>query len=864
MQFRRFSWRSLSLLSGLLLLLLSPPGESAGFPVRKIDLSTPADQLPYELKCLKSVRGGAPLVSGNKLADIDGDGNPELLSFFSDLVQDRFYRSTLLVYSDPLRQEFLSQYNGKYEWARIWDCFCLDVAGGPGEEAILLKVIADTVLFEIVSYDSACQFADTFFVPAAIGTGLKLGGEWHDINVHPLAAIDVNGDGIKDLIYIRSAKPDSAFARGIVAYDLKKGEQIWFYPTADAVGGPNFHVIPRPDTSPCFAFNTMSCGNLYAANGMDSRHAYAAAIDINGSELWRYTIGGEFFYPGSLPLDVNNDGIEEMCATVQTDIDSSESKLFIQCYDAFTGAKLLCSDSVTGSSTSSITRLTDSLTGVDCIFWSVVVGDSPRTYRLDKRLKITEGVLGTPVGFGVDLTKLDLNGDGHSEIIGRTYDGKLIVLDQGFSLLASAELNGTLRIFDRDGQKFLFMDNGVFKWDVLAMQKRGLVALAFTRYKVWFEVIAAALLALGIFHLGRAVVILRVSALGLPSLDKINAMVLVLDRKGRVIYVNSNPLVMKLLGNDFRRRQIYGDTALARFPGVVESIRKSYNDPLLPLQERFDIGDENGEAKIELVIYPRIDKSNTFLGKILVAEDVTGKIGWERKAVMGEAAQRWVHKLKGSMATARLFLENLREDPRVAKSIAEDRIVSQYLSSIGAQIDDTAETAGKILRFARITKPELISDCINRIVDKAVSPYLATVPGGVTVAKKQQADLPAVKIDPEQMVEVLDNLLSNAVRAVAAGGKVTIHTRLATDLHNGKSMNNVELIVEDTGIGIDAADIDRVFLPGFSRSAGGTGIGLAVVKEIVDNHGGQVFVESEVGKGSRLTVRLPVEDKNHG
>jgi PAS domain S-box-containing protein len=118
-------------------------------------------------------------------------------------------------------------------------------------------------------------------------------------------------------------------------------------------------------------------------------------------------------------------------------------------------------------------------------------------------------------------------------------------------------------------------------------------------------------------------------------------------------------------------------------------------------------------------------------------------------------------------------------------------------------------------------------------------------------------DLPIVMADAEQLKHIIRNLLHNAVKFNKEGGRVTVDARPI----NG----SVEVCVEDTGIGISRENLDRIFErfyqvdPGLTRHYGGTGMGLAIVKEIVEAHGGKVTVESEVGKGSRFCFTLPIE-----
>jgi signal transduction histidine kinase len=116
------------------------------------------------------------------------------------------------------------------------------------------------------------------------------------------------------------------------------------------------------------------------------------------------------------------------------------------------------------------------------------------------------------------------------------------------------------------------------------------------------------------------------------------------------------------------------------------------------------------------------------------------------------------------------------------------------------------------------------------------------------------SDLPNVKADRLQILQVLTNLVVNAVQAMPGGGKLTISTTAG----NG----TVELVVKDSGIGIDGSIIDNIFNPFFTTKdvSEGTGLGLSVVHGIVTAHQGTISVESESGRGSSFTIRLPVDE----
>jgi signal transduction histidine kinase len=127
---------------------------------------------------------------------------------------------------------------------------------------------------------------------------------------------------------------------------------------------------------------------------------------------------------------------------------------------------------------------------------------------------------------------------------------------------------------------------------------------------------------------------------------------------------------------------------------------------------------------------------------------------------------------------------------------------------------------------------------------------------GVTLADDLPGDLPPVFADRERVHQVLFNLLDNAVRFTPIGGRVTV----TASPHNG----SIDVAVADTGPGISAEDLSRVFERFYrvdesrSRDDGGTGIGLAIARSVVEAHGGRIWADSEPGRGSTFTFELPV------
>ena len=111
-----------------------------------------------------------------------------------------------------------------------------------------------------------------------------------------------------------------------------------------------------------------------------------------------------------------------------------------------------------------------------------------------------------------------------------------------------------------------------------------------------------------------------------------------------------------------------------------------------------------------------------------------------------------------------------------------------------------------------------------------------------------------VQADPDQMQQVLLNIIVNALHAMPQGGELKVATRLI------KAEGVVEVAVSDNGRGIAEADVEKIFEPFFTTKTSGTGLGLAICRNIVESHRGTVDVESAPGQGTTFRIRLPLEN----
>ncbi len=185
------------------------------------------------------------------------------------------------------------------------------------------------------------------------------------------------------------------------------------------------------------------------------------------------------------------------------------------------------------------------------------------------------------------------------------------------------------------------------------------------------------------------------------------------------------------------------------------------------------------------------------------------------------------------------------------KLTPEERL--EFMREIDAETDRIKEIVKNLIDFSRPKERDLSVAGINSIVEKTLKFLQNTIDiSGIETTVDLQADLPPVHVDPNRIQQVLVNLVMNAIHALSPGGRLSICTRRSSD-------DAVEVSVRDTGRGIPPEFLPHIFDPFFTtKEEGGTGLGLWLSYGIIKNHGGDIRVESEVGRGSAFTVELPI------
>jgi signal transduction histidine kinase len=222
----------------------------------------------------------------------------------------------------------------------------------------------------------------------------------------------------------------------------------------------------------------------------------------------------------------------------------------------------------------------------------------------------------------------------------------------------------------------------------------------------------------------------------------------------------------------------------------------------------------------------------------------------DRLAFLGSLASGLAHEIKNPLSTMTITLGLLREDFEDAESQRERRVLRkvQLLESEVVRLEKILQD---FLQFAggHAVRPELVDP--NLLVGDLLEFFEPSCrDAGLSLRRQFSPSLPQVLVDRELIKQALLNLLTNARQAMPDGGELMVHTSTTGD--------RVRIDVVDTGVGIPPEALDRIFEVYFSTKASGTGLGLPTVRRILLEHGGDVEVDSEVGRGTCVSVFLPV------
>jgi signal transduction histidine kinase len=231
-----------------------------------------------------------------------------------------------------------------------------------------------------------------------------------------------------------------------------------------------------------------------------------------------------------------------------------------------------------------------------------------------------------------------------------------------------------------------------------------------------------------------------------------------------------------------------------------------------------------------------------------------------KMASLGRLSAGVAHEINNPLAIINEKAGLIKDLFTLRREYADDPKLLALIDSILYSVERCAKITKRFLNFARhiavghqpLDLEEVMNEVIGFLGKEAEFRSIA-------ISVKVDPDVPKIESGRGRLQEIFLNLINNALAALSDGGHLDISARRADD-------HSVAVTVTDNGCGIPQADIKRIFEPFFSTKAqsGGTGLGLSITYSLVQEIGGSISVQSEIGKGTKFTIRLPVKMKKQG
>jgi two-component system nitrogen regulation sensor histidine kinase NtrY len=235
------------------------------------------------------------------------------------------------------------------------------------------------------------------------------------------------------------------------------------------------------------------------------------------------------------------------------------------------------------------------------------------------------------------------------------------------------------------------------------------------------------------------------------------------------------------------------------------------------------------------------------IGTVVVVEDLTEILATQRLTAWKEAVERVIHEIKNPLTPVGLAAETLKTAWGRDPARFADLFPSAIDMILGA-VRSLRDLIGEFSNFSRLPAMQPRRLDPNQVALDALSPYRQAPSEKLKVRVDLAPDVPEVEVDAEQLKRVLLNVINNALEAMAGrGGELRLRTAREGD--------GVAIRVEDDGPGVE--DVERIFEPHYTTKVKGLGLGLAIARQIVEEHGGTIRAESVPGRGTSVSIHLP-------
>lgn len=255
--------------------------------------------------------------------------------------------------------------------------------------------------------------------------------------------------------------------------------------------------------------------------------------------------------------------------------------------------------------------------------------------------------------------------------------------------------------------------------------------------------------------------------------------------------------------------------------------------------ERFDLFNDN-----KLLTQELLNKNLELHKKLVELKETQEKLlRTEKLAVVGQLTASIGHELRNPLSrikTAAALLRNEIKDPNTE--------TDELLKIVDNEVMISTKIINDLLDFSRERKPNLKPNDLNAIISDTLK--RVRFPDDISIDQQLDPSIPLLHLDDGQIQQIIINLLMNSIQATDNGGKVYVKTAM-----NGDS---VDLTIKDTGCGIPPENLDKIFEPLFTTKPKGIGLGMSIVKMLIEKHGGHMQIQSRMNIGTTVLLTFPI------
>ena len=791
--------------------------------------------------------------------DYNSDGVTEFADFHNPGTNDARIRASVV--GRDLRNKAFFAKSSPGVVAVLNNAF--DLNGDHKKEIFFNEWVNDTSYLHIVDWE---KDKTLYRIPLATKPA-NISRDW-DCGINVVGVMDVNADGALDII-VHMLTAQAYQPRGIGAYDLIHKKMLWYQPSGAAMiniflhdlNGDGSREIICGSKAPDNGEDTL--GKDFVINGTHDKENYFTVYDSLGNLLVQKAVGGSFCTFSPFLFDWKGDGQIDVMVLYQGNR-LGESFFFApwNTIQKDFKPKIAYPDNCPLAQT----VVDCDRDGVDEL---ILAWKSGLVEKRDAALNVVDRVL-MP---GLEIASMkneDMNGDGQREIlVFGAYQGQDIfcLLNRALNLMA-CEMDEAVHTMANiittgpgDPPKLLARSDEAF-W-ILTLRRHFYSFLP--ALQSWWKLVAGIVLGAVImgFFVGspierrsRKTVLKMFNAL-FPGED---TAFMLLDGDGRVLMANAIMEVwLKKPAGDFLDQTYNVVFPATPLETLLSYVSLSYKDA--PVPQSWEVAAQQingGKHLLARLKQMSLGKKNRGW-RLLIVQDVTELVHSKRTIAWAGMAQKLAHEIKTPLSTVMLSAQQLQ---MACEERPDTRGLEKYTNHIVDQVDRLHNLTDAFLKFARIEPPRMTPLSLNEVVHEVIEEARFSMGPGIHVETTFDVDLPDLQGDRNQLKIALGNVVHNAINAMRGEGKLIVRTRLVQHLYPvqfGQGDGQVlQVEIGDTGCGIPSEQMPRLFEPFFSKAPGGTGMGLVIVKKIIEDHSGNIEVQSEQGIGTSVLISLPI------